>query len=78
MALAGQIAHTCKPDEDNIGKAVKDAFNGKVWVDDGQVVAGTTVKTWAKESKVSAKVVELNLYPSNIKRNPNAVCAIKL
>lgn len=38
-ASGGLIAPTTKPDSDNVAKAVKDALNGVVWVDDCQVVS---------------------------------------
>ncbi|MNQ94958.1 Endodeoxyribonuclease RusA [compost metagenome] len=37
-ALAGEILPTKKPDADNVLKAVKDAMNGIVYIDDCQVV----------------------------------------
>jgi len=38
-ALAGARPATCKPDLDNIAKAVGDACNGVVWVDDKQIAS---------------------------------------
>ena len=37
-ALAGTERPTTKPDADNVAKAISDACNGIVWVDDAQVV----------------------------------------
>ena len=37
-ALAGTERPTSKPDADNVAKAIADACNGVVWVDDAQVV----------------------------------------
>ena len=37
-ALAGTERPTTKPDADNVAKAIADACNGVVWVDDAQVV----------------------------------------
>jgi len=44
LADIGEIAHTKKPDEDNIGKSVSDALNGVVYLDDAQVVRKEVVK----------------------------------
>ena len=38
LALEGKVAHTSKPDGDNVAKLAKDACNGIVWLDDAQVV----------------------------------------
>lgn len=37
LAMAGKVLPTVKPDIDNIIKAIKDAINGVVWIDDCQV-----------------------------------------
>lgn len=37
MATAGKLRHTKRPDTDNVLKAIKDALNGIVYVDDAQV-----------------------------------------
>ena len=36
-AAAGKIAHTKRPDLDNIVKSIKDGANGAAWKDDAQV-----------------------------------------
>lgn len=41
---AGPIRHVCKPDRDNIEKAILDALKGIVFVDDCQVCAGEVKK----------------------------------
>lgn len=70
LALQGAIGHTSKPDGDNILKAVKDAFTDIVWVDDAQVVASTVVKAYAEEPCVKAYVVEMHMFPNQIRRQP--------
>ena len=46
-ALAGEIRPTVKPDWDNFAKALGDALNGVVWVDDKQIVRGIVAKVYA-------------------------------
>jgi Holliday junction resolvase RusA-like endonuclease len=56
---AGLEAFVKKPDEDNVGKAVKDAMNGIVYGDDCQIVRGRTDKDWTDEPRVIVRVTEL-------------------
>ncbi len=37
-AAVGEVAHTKRPDLDNIVKAIKDGANGVAWKDDSQVI----------------------------------------
>jgi len=67
-ALNGEIAHTGKPDVDNIVKAVKDALNGVVWTDDAQVVELAAEKRYGERARVWVKVSEIEQLPSQIKR----------
>lgn len=46
MAEIGELAHTTRPDVDNVVKSVKDGCNGAVWVDDSQVVMLTARKRY--------------------------------
>lgn len=62
------IAHTVKPDKDNLEKAIKDALNGIVWVDDAQVCDGGTQKLYSNEPGVLIDVTELTLSPAQITR----------
>ncbi len=39
--------HVCRPDLDNLIKAVKDAMNGVIWADDSQINICTAVKQYA-------------------------------
>lgn len=41
---AGPLPHTCKPDRDNVEKAILDALKGVVFRDDCQVCAGEVMK----------------------------------
>ncbi len=55
-AAEGDVPATGKPDQDNIAKAVLDAFNTSrkhgpgVWLDDSQIVDGRTVKLYARRT----------------------------
>ncbi len=55
-ALAGLRRPTAKPDIDNTIKAIFDAINGVVWVDDSQVVAITAIKRYAEADAVFVMV----------------------
>lgn len=58
-AEAGQILPTVKPDSDNIVKAVCDAINGVVWVDDVQVVDLTLKKRYSMQPGVAVRIDEV-------------------
>ena len=58
------VVPTKKPDLDNILKAVCDAFNGVVWVDDTQVVDCHVTKRFADEPCVICIVTPLDLVSS--------------
>jgi Holliday junction resolvase RusA-like endonuclease len=66
-ADAGEIAHTAKPDIDNIAKACKDALNGVVWMDDSQVIRLECTKSYSDSERVEITVTELDLMPSQAK-----------
>ena len=71
MALAGTLAHTSKPDGDNVLKAMKDALNGVVYLDDSQVTKGAYIKEFGDRPMVRAVVKQLEGYPSQTSKNPN-------
>lgn len=48
-----------KPDVDNIAKAVLDALNGVVWLDDKQVVGLLVLKAYGKEDKINIEIIEV-------------------
>ena len=58
-AEAGLILPTVKPDADNILKALCDAINGVVWVDDVQVVDLTLKKRYSVQPGVAVRIDEL-------------------
>ncbi|KWE70536.1 endodeoxyribonuclease RusA [Burkholderia ubonensis] len=60
-AAAGAIGATKKPDADNVVKALKDAMNGVVYADDGQVVDLWISKRYARVPGVRIEAIELNL-----------------
>jgi len=55
----GLEACTKKPDEDNVGKAVKDAMNRVIYLDDSQIVRSTVIKDFSETPRVSVRVTEL-------------------
>lgn len=48
-----------KPDVDNIAKAVLDALNGVIWLDDRQVVGLLVFKAYGKENKINIEIIEV-------------------
>lgn len=67
-ALTHHIAHTTKPDADNVVKAIKDALNGVVWQDDAQVCQVNVIKLYSNTSGVQIDVTELTMNPAQITR----------
>lgn len=57
--LSGEIWPTKKPDIDNVVKAICDAFNGVVWIDDVQVVSMAVVKRYGETPCVLANVEQI-------------------
>lgn len=55
-ALQGTERPTTKPDADNVAKAVADACNGIVWVDDAQVVELRVSKRYSSAPGVMVEV----------------------
>lgn len=47
-ALTGEIRPTSKPDLDNVLKAIADACNEVVWIDDKQIVSVTATKNFGE------------------------------
>lgn len=57
-ALAGEIRPTSKPDCSNVLKAIEDAMNGVVWVDDKQAADVRIKKRYAVTPKAIVQVRE--------------------
>lgn len=53
---AGEIAHQGRPDLDNMAKAIFDALNGVVFVDDSQIVRSFCTKLYAEQPGVDVRV----------------------
>jgi Holliday junction resolvase RusA-like endonuclease len=58
-ARLGKLVPTKKPDLDNILKAICDAFNGVVWIDDTQVVDCHVTKRFGDNPCVMVQVTAL-------------------
>lgn len=48
-----------KPDEDNVGKLIKDALNKVVYKDDSMIVRSTVIKDFTDTPRISVRVTEL-------------------
>lgn len=60
-AFAGSIAHTSKPDVDNMVKLFKDATNGILFLDDAQVVDLRAVKGYDAQPKTVVSLWSLEV-----------------
>lgn len=60
MLIDEKVGYMHKPDADNIAKAVLDALNGVVWLDDRQVVELVVLKAYGKEDKVNIEIMEVD------------------
>lgn len=60
QALDGQIIPTCKPDLDNVLKAIGDGANGIAWVDDKQIAAVQMVKRYGPAPGVLVRVADVD------------------
>lgn len=58
-ALIGAIRPTCKPDGDNIAKAIGDGGNGVVWQDDAQIVDWRIAKFYGATPGVRVNVAQI-------------------
>lgn len=62
-ALAGELHPVVKPDFDNVAKAIGDAGNGVVWVDDRQIVRCLSIKRYGARPEVQVRVAALGRLP---------------
>lgn len=76
MALAGEIAHTQKPDGDNIAKAAIDALNEIAFADDAQIVSIAIEKRYAIEPLVAITIRPLIALPAQVKKNPHRTVTV--
>lgn len=75
-ALDGTVAHTTKPDADNVLKAAKDSCNGIVWLDDCQVVETVTRKRYGDVPAVRIRVRPApGMLPAQVSTRPKAGAA---
>lgn len=59
QARAGNIRPATKPDASNILKAIEDALNGVVWVDDRQIVDLIVTKAYDDDPRVEVEIREI-------------------
>lgn len=59
MAMDGEIHPQVKPDLDNVMKAVLDAMNGVVYVDDSQVINMVATKRYSSDPRVEVYLHEV-------------------
>lgn len=52
---------TCKPDMDNVIKAVGDGCNGVVWQDDKQIAVILAQRAWGERPEVRVRVAQLEV-----------------
>ncbi len=72
MAQAGTVAHTSKPDADNLAKAVMDALTGVLWADDAQVRSLRVEKLYGPPGVFIHATYRTNLLPAQVSRRPKA------
>lgn len=65
LAIDGEILPTGKPDADNYAKAVLDALNGVVWLDDCQITDLYVKKRYSEHPHTKVIVQELQKRTSN-------------
>jgi Holliday junction resolvase RusA-like endonuclease len=59
LTKGARIAHTTKPDADNLAKAVMDALtDAGLWKDDTQIVRLFVTKTYAETEGVSVRIAQ--------------------
>ena len=53
----GRCWRPVRPDDDNYGKAIRDALNGRIFLDDGQIVASLAYKVLAARGEEAKALV---------------------
>lgn len=68
--------HTQKPDEDNVGKLVKDACSGICWTDDARISCPVgPVKTWAMDREgMEIWVCAMDALPEQVGEEASVLC----
>ena len=61
--IAGMIQPKCKPDADNIAKAICDALNGIAYRDDAQITCLIVEKQYAEEAGVTVHIAAREAAP---------------
>lgn len=56
---AAMVVPQCKPDVDNVIKAVGDGGNGVLWMDDKQIAAVTAKRVWGDRPEVRVRVAAI-------------------
>ena len=74
-AAKGEIAHTTKPDADNVLKAAKDAMTGIIWLDDCQVCDTYVRKRYGEIPMVSVLITPTDQLSAQITRKPEPAAA---
>jgi Holliday junction resolvase RusA-like endonuclease len=69
QALAGNLRPTVKPDWDNIGKAVSDALNGIVYLDDKQIISARIEKWYGPQPELEVVVEAAQHLPAAIDKD---------
>lgn len=54
----GRLAHTSRPDLDNVIKSIKDGLNGVAWIDDSQVFVIAAMKFYRDQPRVIVDISE--------------------
>ncbi len=62
-ALAGMVAHTCRPDVDNLIKSI-DGLNQVCWADDRQIVTALIRKRYGGRPAIHIEIVKLSEIPA--------------
>ena len=59
LAIDGKIYPTSKPDSSNVLKAIEDALNGIVYLDDSQIIEHSMKKIYSEDPRAEIEITEL-------------------